>query len=340
MLMNGVLKMLPPATSLVTSNVTSLQALAFGRWFCVMPDGRIIAEFGQEVARVSLSARQVKAMGLMTSGTYGQRGSTSSKNVHLKSLWVNKLRAKTASLGSTLYRLTWKERTTPSGRQIPALRASAHRTSDRDFTGWPTPKAADKNAGQIGKNFGRTSGLSLTQTVHNRMQGWGTPTAKSFEGDPQKAIDRKMKLGIGYKATQLGHQVAYFSDWPTPTSRDYKDGASVGTAPVNALLGRTVWLISWGTPTATDGRKAGEVSPRQGAMGLSETVAYLRQHPQPCRLTASGEIVIGFTAQTVFSGPLNPEQPRWMMGIPIEWVSSAPTETPSVLRKRRASLKV
>lgn len=300
--------MLPPAISLVTSNVTSLQASAFGRWLCAMPDGKIIAEFGQEVARVSLSARQVKAMGLMTSGTYGQRGSTLLKNAHLKSSWVSKLQVKTVLLGSTLYRLTWKEQNTPSGRQIPALRASALRTSDRDFIGWPTPKAADKNAGQIGKNFGRTSGLSLTQTVHNKMQGWGTATAKAFEGDPQKAIDRKMKLGIGYKATQLGHQVAYFSGWPTPT--------------------------------ATDGRKSGEISPRRNAMGLSETVSYLRQHPQPCRLTASGEIVIGSTAQMVFSGPLNPEQPRWQMGIPPEWALSAPTETPSALRKRKALLRV
>ena len=33
-----------------------------------------------------------------------------------------------------------------------------------------------------------------------------------------------------------------FIGWPTPTTRDHKDGASEGTVPVNALLGRAAWL--------------------------------------------------------------------------------------------------
>jgi hypothetical protein len=28
--------------------------------------------------------------------------------------------------------------------------------------------------------------------------------------------------------------------WPTPTSRDWKDGCSIGSVPVNGLLGRAV----------------------------------------------------------------------------------------------------
>ena len=42
------------------------------------------------------------------------------------------------------------------------------------------------------------------------------------------------------------------SGWPTPTTRDHKDGASEGTAPINGLLGllgRQVWLAGWPTPT-------------------------------------------------------------------------------------------
>ena len=32
--------------------------------------------------------------------------------------------------------------------------------------------------------------------------------------------------------------------WGTPSSRDHKDGTSDGTAPINGLLGRQVWLIN------------------------------------------------------------------------------------------------
>lgn len=36
--------------------------------------------------------------------------------------------------------------------------------------------------------------------------------------------------------------------WPTPTTRDWKDGAECPNVPINALLGRTVWLAGWPTP--------------------------------------------------------------------------------------------
>ena len=51
--------------------------------------------------------------------------------------------------------------------------------------------------------------------------------------------------------------------WPTPTSRDHKDGASDGTVPTNGLLGRQVWdtlgLTSTGSPAETG--KPGQLNP-------------------------------------------------------------------------------
>ncbi len=102
-------------------------------------DGRTINQSGQVPARVSLSVRQAKELGLLTSGTYGLHSSISLSNADLTLCLVNKLRAKTASVGSNLYKLTWRERITPQQRLIFALRASVLRTSDSDFIGWPTP---------------------------------------------------------------------------------------------------------------------------------------------------------------------------------------------------------
>jgi hypothetical protein len=38
------------------------------------------------------------------------------------------------------------------------------------------------------------------------------------------------------------------SSWPTPTTRDHKDGVECANVPLNALLGRVAWLAGWGTP--------------------------------------------------------------------------------------------
>lgn len=82
--------------------------------------------------------------------TCGLTGNRSLTSAHLQSLLASKLQAR--SIGSILYRLTWKDRVTPSGRQICALRASKAPTSDNDFISspWPTPATRDGKGGYIG----------------------------------------------------------------------------------------------------------------------------------------------------------------------------------------------
>src|ERR1700757_662972 len=90
---------IPSVTSLPDSVVgptpSSLQAGALGR-------------YGPVPALASLSARQVKALGLWTSGISGPLSSTSSQSAALQSSLESKLRAKMQTSGSTLYMLTWK----------------------------------------------------------------------------------------------------------------------------------------------------------------------------------------------------------------------------------------
>jgi len=105
--------------------------------------GQMIAQPGLAHAHASLSARQAKVMGLLTSGTCGQRSTGSSTSVVLQSFLVSRLRVRTGLLGSTLYALTWKHRAMPSGRLIPALRGMAPRILGSGYTGWPTPITND-----------------------------------------------------------------------------------------------------------------------------------------------------------------------------------------------------
>jgi hypothetical protein len=55
------------------------------------------------------------------------------------------------------------------------------------------------------------------------------------------------------------------TSWPTPTTRDHKDGAECQNVEINALLGRAVWLAGWPTPTV------GNAMGSQSFEGLSPT---------------------------------------------------------------------
>lgn len=132
-------------TCAASHSAISSPGSASGLMLCVWPDGRITNRYGQEVARASLSARLVKALGLMTSGTYGQHYSTSSASDALSWYLANRLRE--SMPGSILYKLTWKQWTTPLGLSRFRLRASVPRTSETEHIGWPTPAASDHSGG-------------------------------------------------------------------------------------------------------------------------------------------------------------------------------------------------
>ena len=136
-------------------NATSSPASASGAMRCEALGGLTIGEFGRDLAPANLSATLALAMGLMTSGICGPRGSNSSRSALLTRSLVSRLQARVACSGSTLFTLTWKRRDTPSGLSISALRASAPRTSDNAFTSWPTAAARDWKSEHATPEFNR-----------------------------------------------------------------------------------------------------------------------------------------------------------------------------------------
>ena len=186
-------------------NATSSQASEDGASHSGSQDGQTIVLFGPAPALASLSARQAQEQGLLMSGTSGRTGTTSSASASLQSYLANKLQAKTASAGSTLYKLTWKQRDTPSRQKIFALRASAHRTSDSasGSSGWPTPRAADTvNTNETVEQFEaremamkaknpKLGGLHRPLGIAAKTAGWPTPEAEEARRGYQNRMNGK-----------------------------------------------------------------------------------------------------------------------------------------------------
>lgn len=319
-----------PATYADSHNAISSQALAFGPMPSGLPDGATTDLFGLVPVRANLSARQAKELGLMTSGTCGQPSSTSSASLSLQSSLESRLQAKTQTLGSTLYTLTWKPWVTPSGRSRFRLRASVLRTSETDFTGWPTPQAID------GSGKGRAPRFKPDGTRDPSNPG-------SWRADLKDAPFLMMAKPPEWNL--IG--------WTTPTTRDWKDSGSDIKPRADGSerfdqLPRQANLAGWNTPAASDG--TGGKRPHQDTtmtgrhpsgrkvnMGLASQAHIGFINTEPARLTADGRMLIGSSAGMESGGQLNPAHSRWLMGIPPEWDVFAPMATRSTPRPRKPS---
>ena len=147
-----------------TPSATSSRGSESGATPSGLPDGRMTGPSGLGLVLASLSPRQAKERGLMTSGTYGQHSTTLSRSADLSRSLANRLAERAEEFGSTLYRLTWKQVATPSGRLISRLAASVRRTSETGCGGWPTPTAQDHSRG-VKPPRPHDTGIPLSQRV-------------------------------------------------------------------------------------------------------------------------------------------------------------------------------
>jgi hypothetical protein len=170
--------------------------------------------------------------------------------------------------------------------QLPPL----VRLTDETESGlWPTPNAEGGTGYMSGSNRD-----TWRPTLNGAAQM--APT-----GNPPKITAEEFR-GKGRKAAM----------WPTPTSRDWKDGSAQACANVrvNGKLGRAVFR----TPQARDGMECGPSDP-QRRMEQGHSVSL---HDQ-------------------IGGSLNPTWVEWLMGFPLGWTALEPLATPSSRKSRKSS---
>jgi hypothetical protein len=295
----GALKMLYQLSLLDLLSATSSLGSGSGPTPSAAPDGPMIVLYGQDHVRVSLSARQAKDQGLMMSGTCGQLSTTSSASAALQSSLVSKLQAKTASVGSTLYTLTWKQRATPAGRLISALRASARRISASASggleKGWPTPMTEDtrsysEKAQEDWLNGETKNGHGLDMNMATQMSGWPTPQTMPGSNDVNFTCS-----GDGRTTPNKMGWAASLATWPTPQVAD--DNMSRVENPQEYswerlktrgtgqnLADTTQAMAAWPTPTTRDhkgGYQGGRIRDGKISLDTVDVAAQLAGWPTP-----------------------------------------------------------
>lgn len=331
----------------VSPNAISSPASADGASLSDLPDGQTTGQCGPVALPVSHSAWPAKVAAETTLDTsppifsiwsgpaapeccLASKSQARQSSEKLQSALEETLQKRLTGLGSTMYRIAWKQHVTPLGRSISRQRASAHRTSDsaptlRDLlmSGWPTTQASDgSGGGQMKRALNPERSNDLNDFA--LLAGWGTPMAHEARLGYQNRRN-------GKKGSQksLTTECVDFLDpvrgdpalagWPTTSANEF------GHADREKLEAR---------------RKACKASAKNGnGFGLTLAQAMTLHEPGPHRFTASGLMLTGSDAEMQSGGQLNPEHSRWLMGFPAEWGSCGATAMQSTRNKRRSSSK-
>ena len=315
--MTDQLQMFNQTMSRDTPKPISLPASESGHTHLDRQVSQTIHPSGQDHAPANRSGQQGEEQAQQTSDISGPNSTVWSRSAALQESLVSRLQVRLEPLGSTLYKLTWRKKTTPQGWSYSQLVASAHRTKDKDCTGlpkthWSTTRTTDGTGGprpveirdgkavRVSKTTGQTFGINLADQA--KLSHWPTPLGQDQVGSARTTT----------KAQK----------WKDPSSRQQKFHTSLDAAR----------LAHWPTPIKSDARGSAGAEPRKMA-----ELPNLVKLTGPARLTATGQIQIGSTAEMTNGGQLNPAHSRWLMGLPTEWDDCAATVTLSSRRKRKRS---
>ncbi len=355
-----------PVTLLDTLNATSLPESAAGPMPCAEPAGQTADLFGLVPVPANRTARRAKVKVIKTPATYGLTGSGLSASAALSQYLANRLQQRFDTVGSILFKQTWRVLTTPSGRQLWAHTASVRRTSDSAFTSWPTPctpsggrSVSTEKMDATGRTTdGRKHASSLDHAAKFAL--WPTPMAgtpaqngNNEAGNNNDSSRKTVSLIANWPTPKVtdgdkgggssknGQDLVTTASWATPAARDYRsdrgqktDAEQYGTKgrPLPSMPGAA--MAGWLSPTACSPnslRGSGQHPDkrREGghAVNLQDQVL----------LADSGTIASGSCAPTEKRGQLNPDHSRWLMGYPAVWGSCGAMAMQLIRKLRRRS---
>ena len=172
---------------------------------------------GQGAAPASRSRTRARGAEYSTLDIFGQHGSHSSASAALQSSLESRLRAAMASSGSTLFRLTWNDAVTPSGRRIccAAGVGAPHQRQRLYFVAYAhgepgrlqlRPRKPRRQGAQAGR--GRKA-ISVADTDNGEQRRQLLPWDSSGTGpqdqrDGRTAVDGRPDGGMGNSAGQRG----------------------------------------------------------------------------------------------------------------------------------------
>jgi hypothetical protein len=235
-----------------TPNVISSQASESGVTHSGLQAGQIQDPSGAQAPHAHPSLQRAKARGLMMLVTSGRNYTASRASVALESSLANRLQQRLDTVGSTLFRQTWKRKATPLRRQYWEHTAQARPTSGKGFTSSarPTTQAHDvsgrsKNQKQI---HGTKHGCAdLARSVD--LTAWPTPNA--MEGG-------QTSRGHARKDEPLMAGAAQLASWARPRAEDSQCAGAHRGNP-DTLHSQTK-LSSWPTPPAWDHEGGGQAA--------------------------------------------------------------------------------
>jgi hypothetical protein len=156
---------------------------------------------------------------LVTSGLLGHDSSASAA---LQRSLENRLMTRLDTAGSTLFKLTWRGRTTPLGRRYLERAASVRRTSGKGCTSVPTPNAM--GGGQTSRSGNRKGELLMGGIA--QLATVPTPQVADTSGGGQA------KRAMGGKADTL-HSQTNLCSVASPSARDWKDTSGMSETGVD-----------------------------------------------------------------------------------------------------------
>jgi hypothetical protein len=322
--------------SRVIPSVISLPGSAGGVLRC---NGRELLQTelsGQAPAPAKTSVAPGSKKGLPANETSGPRSSISSASVALNESLANRLKTRCATVGSTVYTQTWKERVTSAGLRFWEHTARAPTTSGKGYTGWPTPNTPSGGPNATSTpNY--TGGMDLEGAV--TLVGWRTPNATDGTNGGPNARDSGGSPHLSGEA-QLAR-------WKTPHASDGEGGVMEMRPDCDGhyKLRDQAVLAGWATPRQSDPKCGASPASRdyKDTPGMSQTGtnpdgserSRMDQLPRQASLAISGPTQSPTSAKTESGGVLNPAFSRWLQSYPEEWCQAAVLAFRSMPTKRR-----